>query len=199
MLRSVNMHAAKPHVGGELLLHSMPGRFEDWMDFLIAAEQAEVRLVVCLASDEEIQRKAPEYAQAMKNPELLLFERWRFPMPDYGVPVQGTDVVTLASGVAAVLRQGRSVVIHCAAGVGRTGTVACLVLMALGVPLVEALVAVNEAGSGPESKVQKRLLEDIAHLSVRSAPTATELACAGISRTPRLATRAQNINPKEPA
>jgi len=51
------------------------------------------------------------------------------------------------------------VLVHCAAGIGRTGTVAACLLKRLGVPTAVALRRVREAGSNPESALQSGLIE----------------------------------------
>jgi protein-tyrosine phosphatase len=49
--------------------------------------------------------------------------------------------------------------LHCAAGMGRTGTVAACLLKRLGLPKEEALERVRQAGSNPESAVQTGLVD----------------------------------------
>jgi protein-tyrosine phosphatase len=53
---------------------------------------------------------------------------------------------------------GQNVLLHCAAGIGRTGTAAACVLKRLGLPVDEALQRVREAGSNPETAVQSGLV-----------------------------------------
>ena len=67
--------------------------------------------------------------------------------------------LTLVGDVANALREGRTVLIHCGAGVGRTGMAAIGVLLALGQPLDPAIVAVQRAGSQPETKDQAALVQ----------------------------------------
>ena len=62
--------------------------------------------------------------------------------------------------VARELQGGASVLLHCAAGIGRTGTMAACVLKQLGVPREEALWRVRDAGSSPESAVQSGLVDE---------------------------------------
>ncbi|GAB3669793.1 protein-tyrosine phosphatase family protein [Ramlibacter alkalitolerans] len=51
-----------------------------------------------------------------------------------------------------------SVLLHCAAGMGRTGTAAC-VLKALGLATPEALQRVRDAGSNPQNAEQSGLVD----------------------------------------
>ena len=57
------------------------------------------------------------------------------------------------------LKAGHTILIHCGAGVGRTGTMGAAVLMALGFTAKAALTTVNAAGSEPETKAQRALLD----------------------------------------
>ena len=53
---------------------------------------------------------------------------------------------------------GRNVLIHCAAGIGRTGLAAASVMMQLGYSVQEAISAVSKAGCNPEIGEQGVLL-----------------------------------------
>jgi protein-tyrosine phosphatase len=66
--------------------------------------------------------------------------------------------------LAARLRAGETLVVHCAAGKGRTGTTAACVLMALGAGLDAALrqIAAARPGAGPEVGSQRELVEHFA-------------------------------------
>ena len=59
------------------------------------------------------------------------------------------------------LAEGRSLLVHCGAGIGRAGTVAAALLVGFGVPLADALASVraHRAMAGPEAGAQTHLLE----------------------------------------
>ncbi|MEO5672109.1 MAG: tyrosine-protein phosphatase, partial [Ramlibacter sp.] len=61
--------------------------------------------------------------------------------------------------IADALRRGDAVMMHCAAGIGRTGTTAACVLKALGLSNDEALQRVLDAGSNPENAHQSGLVD----------------------------------------
>ena len=71
-----------------------------------------------------------------------------------------TIPVTLATEKATnvFLRAGDAVMLHCAAGMGRTGAAAACVLKQLGLPEDEALQRIRDAGSNPENAVQSGLV-----------------------------------------
>ena len=59
------------------------------------------------------------------------------------------------------VRAGDGLVLHCAAGIGRTGTTAACLLKRLGLPTVQALQRVRQAGSDPESALQRGLIDQL--------------------------------------
>ena len=67
------------------------------------------------------------------------------------------------------LSAGRRVLIHCGAGIGRTGTLAVCVLVALGQTRAEAEAVVRAAGSQPETPEQHALVGWWAGRAGRSA------------------------------
>ena len=61
--------------------------------------------------------------------------------------------------IADAVRSGDTVVLHCAAGIGRTGSAAACVLKALGLPTDDALQRVRDAGSNPQNASQSGLVD----------------------------------------
>lgn len=156
MLREIQLPSG---VSGRLFRSPMPGRW-DW-DFKKAEREIDeqgIDLVVSLATLREIREAAPRYARIIDD-EDLTWELWDMPMPDGGVPADEDDFVDLARDLAEELRGGIHVLIHCYEGVGRTGTLATITLLALGMSLPDARRAVEESGAGPETYAQEQLIE----------------------------------------
>lgn len=153
MLRRVDLAEA----AGSLFLCSMPGRNEPLEAFLGTARAEAVATVVCLAPWRELQSKSPGYADFVRGET-----RWTFrhhPIEDFGEPDDEAAFVALVREVADDLRAGRSVVVHCAAGIGRTGTFATCVLRAIGLAPELARQRVDAAGSRSETPGQRALVE----------------------------------------
>lgn len=144
-------------VTGQVWLGPMPGRFEPWHAFQAEATRVGLGTVVCLAPQGEVSELAPEYYAAVRQGALPF--RWMpVPMRNFGLPEDPAafrrDIATLAQGV----RGGDVVLLHCAAGLGRTGSAAACLLKALGVPAEEALDRVRQAGSNPQNAEQSGLV-----------------------------------------
>ena len=156
------MPARRVHTGtevpGSLWLASMPGRFETWAEFNAERKQIGLTLVVCLTPREEVAHDAPEYHRAIVEGKLPF--RWlHVPMGNFGLPADMSAFHAAIGQVVDALRGGESVLLHCAAGIGRTGTAAACVLKHLGLPTAQALQRVREAGSNPETALQSGLVE----------------------------------------
>ena len=149
-------------VGGSLYLHSMPGRYDPLSTTVSEIEEKEIDIVVSLTSLEEIRNKSPEYANAIDD-NSLGFERMEFPIIDFGIPQDSITFLKLAKNLAGRLKSGENLLIHCGAGIGRTGTLAASVLISLGKNLNESLKAVGNAGSNPETDEQMDLVKWISN------------------------------------
>jgi protein-tyrosine phosphatase len=144
-------------VGGRLYLVAMPGTLgpleRTWEDL----RREGVQVLVCLAEPEEIRGKSAAYAAALEA-QAVPCPVESFPVADFGVPDDREAFWALASSVGRRLTGGERVLIHCGAGIGRTGTLAACVLLALGEPPARAEQAVSAAGSHPETDAQRALV-----------------------------------------
>lgn len=147
-----------PAVPGRVWLAAMPGRLEPWTGFEAAARAAGLSRIVCLTPLEEIAQLSPAYRAALAQGRLPW--HWQaLPMPDRGV---ADDAAIFRAGVvelASALGRGEVALLHCAAGIGRTGTTAACLLKHLGLSTEQALTEVRRAGSNPESARQSGLID----------------------------------------
>jgi len=135
----------------------MPGREEPldraWEDL----RREGIQVVVCLAEREEICAKAPAYAAALDAHTVPCAVEF-FPVEDFGVPHDREAFGALSDRVARRLTEGERVMIHCGAGVGRTGMLAACVLLALGESAARTEQAIATASSHPETAAQRALV-----------------------------------------
>ena len=81
------------------------------------------------------------------------------PVRDMCAPDEGFDARWLEEGprLRALLSAGESFIVHCWAGLGRTGTVAAKLLVELGVPATRAIRMVREARPGAIQSLQQEI------------------------------------------
>ena len=147
-----------PGPAGRVWLSSMPGRLESWPAFLAEAAQRRIDRVLCLNPLYEVERLSPAYAAAIAD-DTLPFAWTHLPMQDFGLAEQLDSYRAAVDEAAAAVRDGRIMLLHCAAGIGRTGTTAACLLKRLGSPTAQALQRVRAAGSNPESALQQGLID----------------------------------------
>ncbi len=153
-LRPVVLPAEVP---GRLWLGAMPGRFDSWSIFEEEAARTGLGLVVCLAPRAELVELSPQYHAALVRGGL----DWRWmnvPMRNFGLPEDPPGFRRDVASIAQELRHGRVVLLHCAAGLGRTGSAAACLLKSLGLEADAALQRVRAAGSNPQNAEQSGLV-----------------------------------------
>lgn len=115
--------------------------------------------VVCLVEPHELTGRYDDYVQWLGSSTSA---EW-FPIHDLTSPP--IDVVwPLYSSVWRHLGHGEVVVAHCAAGVGRAGTLAVAMCLMSGMELLDAMAHVrrHRPGAGPEAGSQLAVLEALA-------------------------------------
>jgi protein-tyrosine phosphatase len=147
-----------PDIAGQLWLGPMPGRFQAWNAFTAEAQRSGLALVVCLTPRPELAELSPEYHAALARGRLPF--RWiHVPMRNFGLPEDQAAFRRDIAAIADSIREGKAVLLHCAAGMGRTGTAAACVLKALGLQAPQALQRVRDAGSNPQNAEQSGLVD----------------------------------------
>ncbi len=136
----------------------MPGRLEAWSRFVREAGEVGLDGIVCLTPLHEVQRLSPSYHQAIAA-NTLPCRFTHLPMRDFGVPDQLTALRSGLAELVVQLRAGESLLLHCAAGIGRTGTTAACLLKSFGLSSEQAIAQVQAAGSNPETAVQSGLID----------------------------------------
>jgi protein-tyrosine phosphatase len=126
--------------------------------------------IVCLNERHEIDERYPEYVEwldAHRHDRAI----W-FPVPDlHAAPL--AEFTPLVDELCRRLDAGEGLLIHCGAGMGRAGTVAVCILMAMGVAPDDALarVATHRPLAGPEVGAQRELIDEYAaHLDAANRP-----------------------------
>jgi len=143
---------------GALWLHAMPGRLEPWSTFLDEAARVRLGLLVCLTPRHELASLSPSYDAAVRQGTLPM--PWlQLPMRDLGLAGNLEAFREGIERIALAVSGGDAALLHCAAGIGRTGTAAACLLKRLGLPRELALQRVREAGSSPESALQSGLVD----------------------------------------
>jgi protein-tyrosine phosphatase len=145
-------------ISGQLFLSSMPGRDEDMASFFEKAAIHNLDIILSLADIEEIKSKSSGYAKAIS--EKAIPYKWKsFHIPDFGIPVDELAFKAFILDEVLELKAGKKLLLHCGAGVGRTGMVAACILIAFGWSYNLADKAVRESGSGAETSEQQSLVQ----------------------------------------
>jgi protein-tyrosine phosphatase len=143
---------------------SVGGRWERDLaaDMRALEEEHEANVLVSLMEKHEY--RGYQIPELLEKDTIGGIEILRFAIKDMGVPQEAESerFQTFVKYVVQRLEQGQNVVVHCRGGLGRTGTLAACVLVALGQHTArEAINAVRAARKGT---VQTREQEDFVWL-----------------------------------
>jgi len=156
------------HLPYSLYLHPMPGQYEDMSSFVSGLEKRNIRTIICLTSCDEIARFSPEYLVYVKDETRRCAIEW-FPISDFGIPEDTNACVDLARKYAQHLREGEAILVHCRMGIGRTGLFAIVLLMALGIPRIEAEQIIRNAHAAVQTRAQIELIRWAEHILQNSS------------------------------
>ncbi len=122
--------------------------------------RVDASVVVCLTESHEVADRYPAYV------EWLLQHRgaraiWH-PIPDLHAPHLQSGIELLMQ-LDALVADGERLIMHCAAGIGRSGTMATALLMwgGMGVATARELVSASRPMAGPEAGPQREFLADL--------------------------------------
>ncbi|MCX6540310.1 MAG: tyrosine-protein phosphatase [Actinobacteria bacterium] len=134
-----------------------------------AMQQVGATTVVCLNQRAELEVRYPDYVAWLQHqtPQRAVW----FPIPDLGAPpidAAAGLIVDLHSRIA----RGDTLLVHCGAGIGRAGTMAAALLMAMGFERERAVahVGAHRPMAGPEAGAQRELLEALARTLPQTLP-----------------------------
>jgi protein-tyrosine phosphatase len=145
-------------IPGMLFLTAMPGRFEPLAEWRGRMIRLNISHIVCLNPLNEIENISPDYFRIVISKDHP-WHLHHFPIPDFGVPDDSSEFLILAKKMSTYLNSGEKILIHCAAGIGRTGTFSMVLLMAAGLSREEAAKAVRMAYAQPEGLGQRHLID----------------------------------------
>lgn len=158
-------------VNGVLAITPRP-RGGDWLEDDVRRWSLHgVGIIVSLLNDDENGELALEQEASLCRAIGIDFVS--LPVPDLGVPSDAAAFIARVHALAARLRDGASVAVHCRQSVGRSGLLSVSIAVACGCALPAAIDLVTRARgvTVPETAVQREWLR--AHVSSLAGAAAT--------------------------
>jgi protein-tyrosine phosphatase len=144
---------------GKLAIAARP-RGDDWLeDDILNLKKVGVDVIVCLLEEDELQELGLAQEEPLCKSNGVTFIS--FPIQDYFVPESVSRTKEVCLELSEYLNQGKSVVIHCRQGIGRSSIIAAVVLKSMGMTINDALEKISKARKlpVPETAQQKSWLE----------------------------------------
>ncbi len=136
----------------------------EWLDQEISAlRQSQVDTLVSLLEPTEVRELELKEESSLCAKVGIAFRA--IPIPDRGVPESFSRLAPVISELHAELLHAKAVVIHCRAGIGRTGLVAGCLLHCLGVPYKDIfhLLSRSRGVAVPDTSAQIEWVERFTH------------------------------------
>lgn len=136
----------------------------DWLpDEMNGLRQQQIDVVVSLLTNAEMYDLSLQEEKTHCQTHGIQFIS--YPIPDRNIPANVDTAVKLISTIYQLSYSGKGVIIHCRAGIGRSGLIAASVLLHEGLTTPEAFALVSKArGVGvPDTVEQKQWVEKYAN------------------------------------
>ena len=140
---------------GKLGLCGCPGTLLDSNNQIIGIQKTlkifknhNVNVVLSLTETSELKSLGCE--NLIKEIKLNNFVWLHFPINDFNIPTKNSllKLNLLLSDLENFLKKEKNIIIHCKAGLGRTGTIASLLLAKLGIPTKDAIKFIRKYRPG---------------------------------------------------
>ena len=129
---------------------------DDWLEDEIDTWRAEgVDIVVSLLDAAEARELGLQREGELCRARGMTFVS--FPIPDFSLPENEREVARLAGRLVGELKQGRSIAIHCRAGIGRSSVIAACTMISVGIEAADALARIEAARGArvPDTEAQR--------------------------------------------
>ena len=116
----------------------------DWLaDEITGWRRLDISIVVSLLTAEEM-----DELSITEEPNLCRanqIDYRSFPVQDRGVPTDASTYLAMVDDLVKLAREGRTVAVHCRAGIGRSGLTAACILFRLGIPAADIFPMLSRA------------------------------------------------------
>lgn len=137
------LHWIEIRAAGRIAIMARP-RADEWLETEVNAwKNSGVDVVVSLLENEEVSELGLQREAELCRCNGIDFIS--FPIPDRGLPESRQDASRIAHALAADLQNGRSIAIHCRAGIGRSSVIAACAMICSGIEAEQALAQIRAA------------------------------------------------------
>jgi protein-tyrosine phosphatase len=158
-------------IPGRLAIMARP-RADDWLEVdIVEWKMAGVDLVISLLEREEVSDLGLQREAELCRASGIEFVS--FPIPDRGVP-DLRPTLEVARSIAGDIAGGRSVAVHCRAGIGRSSMIAACAMICSGIEAAEALTLIKAARGVivPDTEEQREWIISFGRASASPSQTA---------------------------